>query len=163
MKKSLLPLCGILILGLSFSACKKDKKEDPKPKTKTELLTNKNWKLVASTVDPAFPANNTLYTNLFTILRDCYKDNLLRFETPNVFKYDEGPTKCNATDTQTHTGTWTFNLDETKITTTFTSGGNTSSTTYDVLELSDGTLKVSYIDQLGTTTNFVVTDTYSKQ
>ncbi len=161
--KNLFLLGSVLALSLTFTACKKDK-EDPKPApTKTELLTNKNWRLTATTVDPAYPANGTLYTNLFTLFMDCYKDNLTRFESPNLFKYDEGATKCSASATQTLTGTWTFNLDQTKVTTTYTANGATSNTTYDILELTDGTLKVSYLDNLNTASNFTVTETYSKQ
>ncbi len=164
MKSFLLPLCSLLALSLTFTSCKKDKKEDPAPvaKTKTELITGKNWKVTAATIDPAIDlfGTGTPTTNLYAQLEDCNKDDLIRFDTPNAYKEDEGGTKCDATDPQTITGTWVFSADETKVTTNTASGG---STTFNITELTETTLKGTVVENFGGPVNYTLTITHTKQ
>jgi len=152
---------GLLIGSTLFlSNCKKDEK-DPEPTpvvtpapTNTEKLTGKNFKLTALTVDPALLG----VTDFYSQYDDCQKDDLYRFDTPNIYKEDEGATKCNTNDAQTKTGTWAWNTDETIITTSL--GGETIS--YTVLSNDGTTLKVKHTEQLGGI-NYVVTGIFVKQ
>ena len=142
MKNFLLPLCSVLALSFAFTACKKDK-EEPKPApTKTELLTGKNWNLKGFTVNPGvdYFGNGTLITDIYAQSPSTDKDDLERFDTPNAYKYDEGPTKA-AGAVQTITGTWTFSTDE-KVVTVTPQGSAPSS--YEIMELTENNLKVKY-------------------
>ena len=161
MKKSLLPLCSVLALSITFTSCKKDK-DDPQPsKSKTELLTNKYWRTTAATIDPAIDlfGTGTPTTNLYAQYQDCTKDDLVRFESGGVYKEDEGATKCSATDPQVTTGTWTFNSSETAITTTIS--GSTS--TVNITELTENTLKGTITENFGGPVNYTITVNLVKQ
>jgi Lipocalin-like domain len=134
-----------------FVACKKDD-----PKTKTELLTDKNWQLKAATSDPGFPVNGTTVTDYYGQLGQCSKDDIERFEKPNVYKFDEGANRCSG-QSQTTVGTWVFSSDESKITITDASGSQTA----EILELSDNTMKLKF--QIpGANVIYNITATYSK-
>ncbi len=108
------PTIAILIccfLVISFSACKKD---DPKPKTKMDLLTASAWKITdiqyksgtgAWQSDPSFATSPT-----------CQKDDQLVFKANNTYEFNEGPSKCTASDPQIFdTGAWAFQDNETKL------------------------------------------------
>lgn len=69
-------------------------------------LKNKNWKITALTVTPAIGGTNDIYHDLYD---DCERDNLYKFNDASVFLYDEGATKCYPADSQTLTGTWSYN------------------------------------------------------
>lgn len=153
---------GVLIGGSSLflTNCKKDEKNPepvtntPSTQSNTERLTGKNFKMTALTVDPAILGVSDYYSQL----RDCEKDNIIRFDTPNIYKEDEGPTKCNANDVQTTTGTWVWNTDETII--TITHNGESQSWT---VIINDGTtLKVKYTENINGT-NYTLTATFVKQ
>lgn len=102
----------ILTLVMVFSACKKDQ-ETTSDNTVT-TLQNKNWKISALTVTPGFSGQGTddIYNSAMEV---CEKDNLFRFNTGNVFLFDEGPTKCDPTDPQSETGTWNYNTSESTL------------------------------------------------
>ncbi len=95
----------ILTLVVLFTSCKKDK--EFVVENIPTMLQNKNWKISALTVTPGYSgaASDDLYN---TLLEACDRDNLFRFNTGNEFILDEGPTKCNPADLQTHTGTWGY-------------------------------------------------------
>jgi len=153
---------AFILTGLFFTACKKDKKDPepvpanptPAPQTNTQRLTGKNFKMTALTVDPPILG----ITDLYSQLEDCQKDNLIRFDEPNVFKEDEGTTKCNTNDPQTETGTWVWNTDETIITTNM----GTETLSYTVVTNDGNTLKVKYTEEISGT-KYTVTATYTKQ
>lgn len=126
------------VLGLTVLGCKKTA-ETPAP-TKTELLTNKNWVATAITISPALPLGGTLITDYYAQLPSCTKDDFIRFETPSIYKEDEGAVKCNPAKPQTVIGTWTFNGDQSVVTTSTPTGGTQS---YNIVELSDSSLKYS--------------------
>ncbi len=161
MKKVLYHLSLLLVLTAPLAGCKKDK-DDPQPaKSRTELLTNKNWRLTAATIDPAIDlfGTGTATTNLFAQYPDCTKDDLSRFENGGVFKDDEGATKCSPTAPQTATGTWTFSADESKVTTTVSG----STTTLNISELSENALKGTVVEDFGTPINYTISFTFAKQ
>ena len=110
--------------------------------------------MTAFTVDPAIFG----VTDLYAQFDDCSKDDLIRFDAPNIYKEDEGATKCDPMDNQTTTGSWTWNTTETIL--TITTG--TDVTSYNVVT-NDGTnLKVTSKESDGTI-NYVFTSTFIKQ
>jgi hypothetical protein len=105
---------ALLCISCIMSSCKKD--DDP---TKTDLLTSKDWKTTALTIDPAVDMNGdgTADTDMLSLYEDCQKDDLVRFGTDKTVTNDEGETKCDPDDPQTSSGgTWSFNSDETELT-----------------------------------------------
>ncbi|UOQ50715.1 hypothetical protein [Hymenobacter cellulosivorans] len=138
--KKLIPLFGFS-LSLMLSACKKDT-----PVTKTDLLTAGAWRIVAMTANPGIrDANGVVVTDLLALEPACFKDNLTRYEKPNTLTFDEGPTKCDPSSTQTTQHTWAFNADETVINAVI-SGDKVDFT---LLELTDSRLRYSYTEGAG--------------
>jgi len=143
--KSLNQIAQMLFLSLLsitflFSACKKDDEAI----TKTDLLTSGSWKMTALTIDPAFPTfdnegNITGSTNdLFAMMEDCSKDNIYSFNTDKTLSLDEGASKCDNSDPQKSTGSWSFNSDETTLTITIEEYPETMI----ILELTDKDIKL---------------------
>jgi len=142
-------LLSFLSLTLAFSACKKDD-----PPTNTDHLTGSLWKMTAITIDPAFPifdvnGNITGYTNdLFSQLSPCAKDDTYKYNSDFTMKTDEGASKCDSGDPQSTAGIWSFNTDETVLSTT--SDGFTQVST--IMELTSEVLKLKYSQPVGPTT-----------
>jgi hypothetical protein len=91
---------------LSIGACKKDA-----AKSKTELLTQSNWKIVKEEHKSGAGA---WIDNTATLA--CEKDNQIVFSTTLALEFNEGATKCNPTDPQIlTTGTWSFLTNETQL------------------------------------------------
>ncbi|HET9431464.1 MAG TPA: lipocalin family protein [Chitinophagaceae bacterium] len=110
-KKILKPTALLLIFALGFTSCSKD--DDPAPKSKTTLLTQKDW--VMTKLEGK--VNNEPYLDIFPSLDACFKDDRYVFKTGNTFEFNEGPTKCDPADPQIYeTGSWAFTNNETKIT-----------------------------------------------
>ena len=147
-------LSTTLILSLVLASCKKD--ETVIALTKTQILCGKNWKVTTLTVDPARPyvLFGPNVTDWYAQRDACVNDNLYYYNSDGTMKLDEGATKCNTSDAQTMSGTWTFNTDQTVITQTI--GSNTTS--YKIVELSVTTMKATYVETvLGTTYTFTIT------
>jgi len=87
-----------------YSSCNKDDYTPPTPKTKTQLITQSNWKFKSATV------GGSPYT-----FPSCQTDNILSFSTAGTGTVDEGATKCNAGDPQINNFTWVFQNSETEI------------------------------------------------
>ena len=158
MKRVILYLL-IASAGIASTSCKKDTVAATPAPTKTELLTNKNWVLTAETVSPGINVGGgTVITDLYGQMQACSKDDFIRFETPNVYKEDEGATKCSSSSPQTTTGTWVFNADQTIITTT--SQGSTPQS-LNIVELTGTSLKVTATEALNGV-NYTITATFRK-
>ena len=153
----------LLAVAASFSltSCGDDEDDVTPPKTKTELLTASGWKATSLTVSPAidFDMDGTPDSDLMQFVDACSKDDVTTFKADKTYTEDEGATKCNAGDPQVFTnGTWTFNADETAVTTT--ENGATQSDTYNVAELTETTLKYVQTENIGGTT-YTFTGTFS--
>lgn len=105
--KFLLPiLLGTITLG--HSACKKVSTAE----TKTQLLTEKNWKLTAL----SFSTNSIDWEDGYSGIFNCKKDDILSFQNNFTYTVDEGNTICEPTSPQiTRQGTWNFLESETKL------------------------------------------------
>ncbi|WP_324678998.1 lipocalin family protein [Hymenobacter sp. GOD-10R] len=156
MNKFSITLCTLLAIPFALSSCDTNKdKEDVKPATKTEMLTDKNWMLSALTTTPARTLGGKQVTDLFPYVDECTLDDVLNFAKPNVYRFDEGTTRCSAQDQQSLTGTWAFREEESVLATQFP---GYQENTYNVLELNNNTLKM----KTQTTINGVkYTETYT--
>ena len=121
------------------------------------LLTNRNWVLTAQRISPSISLGGGTITDLYAQLSACSKDDFIRFETPNVLKIDEGPTKCNSSDPQTQTGTWNFNGSQSVITVVLQG----QSQDLAVVNLTDTSLIFTTTQTAGGIT-YTVTNTYRK-
>lgn len=148
-------LCLLFISSLALTSCEKDENKV----SNTDKITG-TWKLTAMTVDPAIDWFGTQVTNLYAQLPACTKDDLTIFQSNGVVKLDEGDSKCEVSDPQTQTGTWTFNTSESTI--SVTTDGETES--WEINELTKDRFSVDYIvedEEEGITYTF--TATYVKQ
>jgi hypothetical protein len=127
----------VLLTTIIFS-CEKEK-----DLTKTEIITQKPWKLTAKTINPAidYPGIGII-SDFFALYNDCSKDDIWVFKSTGSYTMEEGATKCNTTDpTVWDMGTWTFNSDETVLTTASNIYGLSE---YDIVELTTAALKLRY-------------------
>jgi len=94
-------------------ACKKDSET----KSKKDLLTTGSWHVSAYTVDPAidFDGDGTDETNVYAVMDQCIKDDHTTFFENGTAELDEGATKCDPSDPQTMSLTWSINQEETKL------------------------------------------------
>ncbi len=99
----------ITVVSTLFFACKK--KNDQK--SKTELLTQKEW-FVSKYEEKT---NTGSWVDDFPTWDACSKDDKYIFKTNNTLEINEGATKCSPTDPQIiETIAWAFTDNETKIT-----------------------------------------------
>lgn len=121
-KKISLATLVICLLLVSCSKKSKDSTPTPTPETKTQLLTDKNWKVTALTVNPGidFSGNGALITDYYAyaiaIGNTCQLDNILNFNINGNYTDYEGATLCDPQDPQLYdTGTWSFQNSETTL------------------------------------------------
>ena len=101
---ALLTLIAAFVLGIG--ACKKDA-----AKSKTELLTQSNWKTVK---EESKTGAGAWIDNTSTLA--CERDNITIFRTNATVEQNEGATKCNPADPQIiSTGAWSFLTNETQL------------------------------------------------
>ena len=109
-KITLKTLLLFTVVSTLFFACKK--KNDQK--SKTELLTQKEW-FVSKYEEKT---NNGSWVDEFPTWDACSKDDKYIFKTNNTLEVNEGATKCSPTDPQIiETIAWAFTDNETRITT----------------------------------------------
>ena len=138
MKKHLL----LFIVAVSTWQCHSESTPAPLPapsQTKTEMLTGKDWKLTAATVNPAYDyfGQQRRINDIYASLAPCVKDDIFRYETPNVFIISDGQMPCGGIVTA-GTFKWAFNNDETSLTQLFNS--NAPDKTYTIEALSSDKL-----------------------
>ncbi|SFP72377.1 hypothetical protein SAMN04515668_0131 [Hymenobacter arizonensis] len=135
MKKNLL----LLLFCIGLTACKKG--QDPSAPSKTELLTTNNWRLAASTVVSVSKGVSTT-VDAYATIPACERDNFIRFRPDQSMVYDEGPTTCNPTFSQTVTSSWNWADNER----TLALGTHIVGATvpYEVIEFTAGTLRLRY-------------------
>ncbi|AIZ62924.1 hypothetical protein PK28_03105 [Hymenobacter sp. DG25B] len=141
--KHLFRLFIVLLCVGTFSACKKD---NDKPKSKTDLLTAKNWRLSAAV--GTLTSGSTSYSqDFFADMEPCQKDDFEKYSTDKTVTYDQGPTKCDdtASDPQMQKASWNFEADETKLTVSEIGGGD--SYTVDLAELNSTTMVQKYSEK----------------
>jgi len=90
-----------------FSSCNKEK-----VKSKTDLLTQKAWKIQKLETKEG----NNPWEDDFPTWDACSKDDRYVFRANNTYEFNEGLTKCDPSDPQIiDTGTWSFTNNETKL------------------------------------------------
>ncbi len=124
-------LISIFLIGIS--SCKK---ESSNSENTFELLTSGSWKVIEQSWNP----NNTGWSDIYSSIPTCLKDNTITYRSDLTLLDDEGPTKCNISDQQTITGTWSLYSNNTK----YSVNWNGKTIEYEILELTTQTLKVYF-------------------
>lgn len=133
----------VAVASVAFlSSCGED---DPKPKTKTELISAHAWKMTKIKVTVGT-------TSLEDVPEACTADDSYTYEADGDYKFDEGATKCDPSDPQSGTAEWEFKSDETKIEITGSDGGVSISYSFTILELTETKLRLKW--------DFVTDQTY---
>jgi hypothetical protein len=117
MKKSVIfcpEILGIIVLSLFLLQCKKD--STPTPTPPSQLILG-SWVVTADNYNPAYDylGNGTPVTDAFPLYDACLKDNVYIFKTNSEGEYNEGETKCNATDPQSVAFLWTLKNNNTVL------------------------------------------------
>ncbi len=121
----------LVVAAFSFTACKDDDE-----KSAEELLTAAScW---SPTKDELFNSTTNKWEDQG--VDDCTKDDCTKFNSDKTASFDEGATKCDPSDPQTNTGTWSLSADGKTLTATI--GGDTSSAT--IVELTSSKLVLEY-------------------
>lgn len=118
-KKYFSTLLAVLAVGFlfSFQSCKKDDDGDAggggTAVTKAGLLTSGGWILKSMEAD--FPAPiGTM--DMYALMDECDKDDIMTFKSDKTTLGDEGATKCDPNDPQTTgTGTWELTSNDTQL------------------------------------------------
>ena len=136
-----------LAASSAFVGCGSDKKsEDPKPKTKAEMLAAHDWIINGATLTVSGQTIDAFNSGYFD---DCEKDNYYHFVNTNnsgTYTLNENTNVC--TPSTAENGTWALNADQTKL--AFTAQGSSAEETT-ITELTDSSLKLSATDNtLGT-------------
>ena len=144
--------CLLLCVGF-ISSCDKD--DDDRQKTRSELLIG-TWVLTSDAYSPAYDYDwdGNTETEIFNRYDACDKDDLTVFNAGGTGTYDEGPTKCDQSDPQSIPFAWSLTNNDNSLVV----GGDT----YNVVQLDQNTLKVSYTFVEGGTT-FTNTYTFSRR
>jgi hypothetical protein len=91
------------------------KKNSTSPPSNMTLITQSAWKY-----DTAGVGSDNSGTIAFALpqgtIKDCERDNILYFKSDGTGSQDEGPTKCDSASPQTVPFTWSFNANQTAIT-----------------------------------------------
>ncbi len=135
-------LFGLSIIGLvigGISSCKKESTTEQvtptpvKTPTKTELLTSKSWKMTALTIAPDMMG----MTDLYAEMDDCEKDNTMKFnaDANKSLILDMGGKKCDMSEPQSKSETWSLSADETTLT--------AGTTIYTIISVDADKLKMS--------------------
>ncbi|MBD2767198.1 hypothetical protein IC235_04750 [Hymenobacter sp. BT664] len=120
-----------------FTSCEKDEeKEEFILKSRTDLLTTKNWRVSAV----SFVAGTTT-TDVYALLPACEKDDFVKFNTNKSLLFDKGPLRCDPSSPQTTTGSWDLTVNDTKLTTR--ESPTASGKLFDVVDISESTLTLS--------------------
>jgi len=163
-KKISLATLVICLLLVSCSKKSKDSTPTPTPETKTQLLTDKNWKVTAATLDPGLDLSGTgvLITDLYAFEmangNACQLDNIFNFNINGNYTDYEGATLCDPQDPQLYdSGTWSFLNNEATL--------SFQGREYTIVTLNSTTLKLKfYWDSDGDgTPNTERNITYTKQ
>ncbi|MDP1844391.1 MAG: hypothetical protein Q8K64_13315 [Sediminibacterium sp.] len=114
---------------------------------KTTLLTSKEWIL---TIQQSKKVSETTWTDTYSQLDNCSKDDRLVFKVSGVYEANEGSTKCNLSDPFIYqTGTWRFAQNESILIITETGSTVTQDATIETLDANS--LIITYVERvLGT-------------
>jgi hypothetical protein len=133
-----------IFVGCLLISCGDD---DPKPKTTEELLqgATKGWVATAATVNPPLLLGGTSITDLFSLLDDCDKDEVLIFSSATNYSA-ENPVKCEVAEpTILESGTWSLSSD--KKTVRFVPTGF-SPYEANLIEVTETSLRMSFLEVL---------------
>lgn len=103
----------IIALPLFFSACSDEGNDITSDRT--VLLTDKEWKLTSSRIDPPLNILGNDISDVYALLPACEKDGYVHYARNKTGFYDEGASKCNPADEQRSHFNWRFIKQETHI------------------------------------------------
>lgn len=174
--RQLFSLPFLLAGALLITGCGKDKDETATPEsssgalngggnggggggggggqTAAQLLVDRNYKLTASTVNPAYQGQ----TDLFANLPSCNTDDILRFASGGTWTLDEGASMCQQGGQQSYSGNWSLSSNNTVL-----NLSGAFSATYTVVTLDGTTLRLSGQQQGGDGQTYTITDTWTRQ
>ena len=101
-------VCLVMLAVFLYSSCKKSSDSS---KSKTTYLTQSTWKVQSVGVD--VNKDGTSDADASGYLQACQLDNVYTFKSDGNGTIDEGATKCNSTDPQTSSFTWTLKNNDT--------------------------------------------------
>ncbi len=136
-----------------FAACSKS--DDSSTPSKKENLCGKNWIMSAATT-----LQNGLTINIFQSLPKCFVDDILNFDINGKFIKDNNVEKCQVSESQTESGTWTFSEDEKILIITISNGANSETLKFNVIDISASTLEFTMTMQGTDGNDYVVTMTF---
>jgi Domain of unknown function (DUF5004) len=133
-----------LAILLFSMGCKKD--NDKPNQSRMDLITAGQWKIIALTLVPGYDidGDGDLDTDIFQDFDICEKDDFYVFKSNGIFEVNEGPSKCDASDPQVVSGSWSFANQEKEIILDGSPGT--------IEELTSSRLRMKFVEQGETTT-----------
>ncbi len=170
MKRNTFMILLLVVIASSSCSKKEDSTSTPtptyNPQVKIDFLTTGNWKLTGLSINPSVNRGGQMVTNLMPDISSWNKDNTRLYIANGSGIQDEGPTKFSQTDPQVVPLLWSFNSNQTKFTLSVLYPNQTSTSTYDMLQLDATTMKYSYPEDGSKVggipgTTYVTTHTFS--
>ena len=107
-----LQICALsLALIGGIASCSEDKKEDPAPKTRAELLMAKSWSVTGETETVGSTTTDVFADNY----EACELDDTFKFLAGSILTYDQGKIKCDPNEDQSITGSWALSENDNKL------------------------------------------------
>lgn len=134
-------ICFSIIIFLTISSCKKEDSVDVTPQisAKNKFLTSGTWKISAWD----FTLNGRT-ENQLTFSVACERDDSFAFKEGGTWTRNENAQKCNFVagfDPRKFAGTWKLESNDTKM---YLTEFDASPTSWEVVELTETTLQISY-------------------
>lgn len=133
----------LIILFAFLAACTtEDKEVEPEVSAKMKALTAKPWVVSAFQIEDSRQPNYIVDNYKFLVA--CEKDDSFTFNADGTWVLSENAKKCNfvGSDPRNFNGTWKLSDQDTKLT---LSKWMSNSGTWDVIEVNEASLKLSYL------------------
>ena len=138
MKKFSFLFVSLLVISSIISSCTKDTSE------KHNLLIDKNWKMITCTIEPGVVNGTETITDYYNVLMaPCIRDDVFYFYENGTMKKNEGAEVCDVQNRVVY-GSWVFNKDENHLLFSLSFTTASSSSDYEIIELSSSDLKIKY-------------------
>ena len=124
-----------------FTACSKEKTTEVAPISKAQYLTGKNWYLVELDEYPGISdGKGGMITNIFSLIRDCNRDNFQNYQSDGILLDDQGLVNCSSMPPKTYRP-WKLENNETIL-----AKGDVASDKYEIVSIDEKNLKLKYVE-----------------
>jgi hypothetical protein len=140
MKNTILFAMTLVSIFALFTACSKDMCTKKTTISNAQLLEGKNWYLVELNEYPGISdGKGGMITNIFSLIKDCDKDNFQHYQTDGTLVDDQGLINCSSIPQKTNRS-WKLENNETTI-----AKGESAESKFQIVSIDEKNLKLKDI------------------